>query len=239
MEISNSNILIIGGGSGLGLGIAKECNKNGAQVVIASRSEEKLQHAVNEMGKTAKFEIVDISSKESIKALFNKVGHIDHLVVTSGFVTGKNFNDLPEEDARSDFETNFWGKFSITKYGSKYINKGGSITFISGAFAKKTNPSVFITSVSVVAVEAMAKTLAISLSPIRVNVISPYVVDTNLAGSEQNSDERKRHLESIADSLPSKCIGSPKNIGDAAVFLMTNPYVTGSVLSIDGGFTII
>lgn len=123
-------------------------------------------------------------------------------------------NSLSEDEARNDFETNFWGKFNVCKKGAKHINTGGSITLISGAFAKKPNPDVFMTTISVSAIETMAKTLALSLSPIRVNVISHYVVDTSL-------------------------VDPPKDIDDAAIFLLSNPYMTGSLLSIDGGFTII
>ncbi|NOY84672.1 MAG: SDR family oxidoreductase [Nitrospirae bacterium] len=115
-------------------------------------------------------------------------------------------------------EINFWGKFNVSKCGAKSLNKGSSITFISGAFSKKPNPNVFIISTSVAAVEAMAKTLSLSLSPIRVNVISPYVVDTRLLGSGQTTKERKDFLESTAKSLPSHCLGTPKDIGEAAVF---------------------
>jgi len=236
MKIKDSKVLIIGGGSGIGLGIAKECSRNGAQVIIASRSEKKLQHSVSEIGNVAKYQTVDILSDKSIADLFENIGHIDHLVVTSGFVTGSQFNDLSVEDARKDFETNFWGKFNVTKYASKEIRKGGSI---SGAFATKPNPNVFMTSVSVAAVETMAKMLAISLSPVRVNVISPYVIDTSLIGSGKVSADRKEFLEATAKNLPSKCIGSPKDIGDAAVLLMSNPYITGSTLSVDGGFSVI
>lgn len=239
MKIKNSKVLVIGGSSGIGLGIAKECANNSAQVTIASRSKKKLENAITEISQTTKYKIVDVSSKESISLLFDEIGYIDHLVITSGFVTGKNFNDLTEDDARKDFEINFWGKFNVCKKGAKHINTGGSITFISGAFAKKPNPDVFMTTISVSAIETMAKTLAISLSPIRVNVISPYVVDTSLVGSQQISEDRKKYLETTEKNLPSKYIGTPKDIGDAAVFLLSNPYMTGSILSIDGGFTII
>lgn len=239
MEIKDTKILIIGGSSGLGLGIAKECSDKGAQVTIASRSKKKLQSAVHEIGEFANYCIVDITNNNSITALFEETGQIDHLIVTSGSVTGKKFNELSEKDARSDLELNFWGKFNISKVGVNYLNEKGSIIFISGAFAKKPNPDVFMTTVSVGAVETMAKTLAISLSPIRVNVISPYIIDTNLVGSDKNSIDRNEYLELTAKNLPSKCIGTPKDIGDAAVLLLTNPYITGSILSIDGGFTII
>jgi len=239
MTIKNSRVLIIGGGSGLGLGIAKACTLNEAQVTIASRSKEKLEKSAIEIGSGTQYYEVDVSSETSVADLFERVGNIDHLIVTSGFVTAKPFDELSTENAREDFEINFWGKFNVSKYGAKAINKGGSIVFISGAFASKPNPNVFITSVAVAAVEAMAKTLAISLSPIRVNVISPYIVDTGLVAADQSDEERHNFLKSTAKSLPSKCIGSPQDIAEAAVFLMTNKYVTGSVLSIDGGFTII
>ena len=233
MKIKHSKVLVIGGSSGLGLGIAKECARNEAQVIIASRSKEKLAQSAHEIGNATEYYVVDVSSEASITDLFERVGDIDHLVITSGFVTGKQFDELSEKDARDDFEINFWGKFNTSKHGAKHINKGGSIIFISGAFAKKPNPNVFITSVSVAAVEAMAKTLAISLSPIRVNVISPYIVDTSLVSAEQPDEDRKDFLASTAKNLPSKYVGCPQDIGEAAVFLMSNSYVTGSILSID------
>jgi len=130
MNIKNSKVLVIGGSSGLGLGIAKECAINEAQVTIASRSKQKLEDSAREIGHATKYHVVDISSETSIADLFESVGHISHLVVTSGFVTGKKFNELSEKDARNDFEINFWGKFNASKYGEKYLNKGGSIVFI-------------------------------------------------------------------------------------------------------------
>jgi len=239
MSVKNATIVVIGGSSGLGLGIAIECANQGAMVTIASRSKEKLERSVDEIGHNANYHCVDVSSEDSIKALFEQLGEIDHLVVTSGFVTGKSFDALSFEEARNDVEINVWGKFNVVKCGASFIKKTGSITFISGAFATKPNPDVFMTTVSVAAVEAMAKTLAIALSPVRVNAISPYVVDTTLVGGGQSAEARKDFLDATAQSLPSKCIGRPKDIGGAAVFLMSNPYVTGSILSVDGGFTLI
>ncbi len=239
MKIENLKILIIGGRSGLGFGIAKVCADYGARITIASRDENKLRKAATALGNDTKYEVVDILSGTSISKLFENVGSIDHLVLTSGFVTGKQFHELSENDARNDFEVNFWGKFKVAKQASEYINKNGSITFISGAFAKKPNPNAFMTSVSVSAVETMVKVLTVSLSPVRVNALAPYVVDTASVDSEEVSEDRKRFLASAASNLPSKCVGMPENIGDAAVFLISNPYVTGSILSIDGGFTVI
>ncbi|VAW75292.1 hypothetical protein MNBD_GAMMA12-2719 [hydrothermal vent metagenome] len=238
MKLKNSKVLVVGGGSGLGLGIAIEAATEGATVVVASRSQHKLEEVVDNNEGINEYHLVDVSSKESIATLFNDIGHVDHIVVTSGFVTGKKFAELSQAEARQDLEINFWGKYNICQRGADYINVGGSITLISGAFAKKPNPDVFMTTISVSAVESMAKTLALSLSPTRVNVISPYIVDTGLVSSDKSNDERNDYLQSTAKSLPSQCIGTPQNIGDAAVLLMSNPYITGSILSIDGGFTL-
>ena len=103
MKIKNSEVLIIGGSSGLGLGIAKECALNEARITIASRSNEKLEKAAQEIGNETKYYVVDVSSKTSVVDLFKRVGDIDHLIITSGFVTGKQFCNLSEEDARDDF----------------------------------------------------------------------------------------------------------------------------------------
>ena len=238
MFIENSKVLIIGGSSGIGLGIAMTCSDNNAQVTIASRSEDKLKSSFKKLKNCAGYEVVDVLSSESIESLFSRIGKIDHLIVTSGAVTSKKFNELSEEDARLDFDLNFWGKFNVVKLGEPYINKNGSITFISGAFAKRPNSNVFITSISVSAVESMAKTLALSLSPIRVNVISPYVIDTNQVSEGSISEERREFIKATAEKLPSQCVGTPHEIGEAVAMVMSNPYITGSVIAIDGGYTI-
>ena len=238
MSLENSRVLVVGGSSGIGLGIAMICAEKNAQVIISSRSQEKLNSSASKIRNCAGYEVVDVLSSESVESLFKKVGNIDHLVVTSGSVTAKKFNELVEEEAKRDFELNFWGKYRLAKSGASYINKGGSITFISGAFAKRPNPNVFITSVAVSSIETMTKTLALSIAPIRVNAIAPYVIDTSIVSEDQPSEDRKKFIESTSEKLASKYVGTPFDVGEVVAMVISNPYITGSIIPIDGGFTI-
>jgi len=238
MLLENSKVLVIGGSSGIGLGTAMVCANKKAQVIIASRCEEKLKASFDRIENCAGYEIVDILSSHSVTSLFSRVGKIDHLIVTSGAVTGKKFNELSEEEARRDFDLNVWGKFKAAKSAEAYLDKKGSIIFISGAFAQRLNPNVFATSLAVCAVEAMAKLLALSLAPIRVNVISPYVIDASPVSSTPLTEARKEFLATTSSQLPTGCVGTPFDVGEAAAMIMSNPYITGSVVSVDGGFTI-
>jgi len=236
--IRNQRVLVVGGASGIGLSIAKECHKSGAQVIISSRNEDKLRNSQSIIGNNCTFIKCDVSSSNSITELFDKSGTIDHLVVTVGKPMASKFMELSEDNARTDFDLNFWSKFNLAQKSMSSLSERGSILFVSGAFAKKINSNLFITSISVSAVESLTKALALAIGPKRVNAIAPYVIDPSDISKEPVDEERKSFLEATSGSLPGKYVGSGEDIGKAAVFLLSNHYSTGSILRLDGGYTI-
>ena len=236
--IKNKRVLIVGGASGIGLSIARECHESGAQVIISSRNEAKLQSSQSIIGDNCTSIKCDVTSSKSIIELFYKVGNIDHLVVTVGKPLAKKFMELSENDARRDFDLNFWSKFNLAQKSMNNLSERGSILFISGAFAKKPNSNLFITSISVAAIESLTRTLALTIGPKRVNAIAPYVIDASDLTNESVDEERKSFLIKTTESLPGKYVGQGEDIGKAAVFLLSSPYSTGAILRLDGGYTI-
>lgn len=235
--LNGSKVLVIGGSSGIGLAIALACKQAGAEVIIASRDEQKLKKAQQKIGDNCSFIKCDISSADATNKLFEQIENIDHVVVSAGKPLQKNFLDINEQEARADIDINFWSKFNVVKAALGKLTEVGSILFVSGAFGKKPNPDYAATSIAAAAIESMTKTLAMSIGPKRVNAIAPFIIDTS-DQQQAVSEQRAAYLQKNKDTLPAKYIGCGHDIGQAAVFLLSNPYSTGCILPLDGGYTI-
>ena len=238
MNMKNQRIVIIGGSSGIGLETAKLFVEGGAQVIIGSRSKQKLSEAKMELGEKVKAYAVDMTDEESVKAFFDQIGPFDHLVLTAAQGAGGMFLDLPVPAAQSAFESKFWGQYRAAKYGAAFIREGGTITFFSGALSQKPLPGRSTQSAINSAVESLARALAIELSPVRVNTISPGTVDTPAYG-HMDEKERQDYYEQIASRLPAKNIGRPRDIAEAVKFVVTNRFMTGSTIEINGGHPLV
>ena len=237
--LQGKKVLVVGGSSGLGLGIAKSCYQTGAEVHIASRDPKKLQKAQEKVGADCRCIEVDVQSKASVEKMFEGLGTLDHLVVTVGKAQIKTFQETSEAEARDIMDINFWSKFTLVKSATKVLSQQGSVIFVSGAFAQKPNPNLMMASVAIAAVEALAKALALSLSPIRVNAIAPYVIDTSALQDGPIGNSRQAFLDKTRNNLPARYVGSAEDLGHAALFLLSNPYATGSILELHGGYTLL
>lgn len=238
MSLEGLKIVIIGGSSGIGLASAKLARTEGAEVVIAGRSQEKLEHAVSELGDGVAARPADLASEDSIKKLFEAIDRVDHLLITgaeavSGSVVEDDIRELaPNVDSR------LWGSIYATKYAAPKMSAVGSITFFSGLSAWKPFPGEAVAAASAGAMESLARTLALELAPIRVNAICPGIIDTPLLDSFFGA-QRQEMVAGIAASLPVGRIGRPEDIAEAAGFLMVNSFVTGTTLHVDGGHRLV
>jgi len=139
-SLDNQNVVVIGGTSGIGLATAVLAKQAGANVWAAGRSEERIA-ACGAEHPEVQFEQLDIHDNEALKALFEKVGTIHHLV---GAATGANrtmapFMEQTDEQFREAFGK-FWGYTNIARQGVPYLQENGSLTFVSGTPARKCNP---------------------------------------------------------------------------------------------------
>lgn len=234
MSLKNKKVVIIGGSSGIGLATAKAAVAEGATVVIASRSREKLESAGAEIGTNCEVFPLNFTSEESVKDFFDQLGSIDHLVTTAMIGAGGPFLEFETETARKVFDSKFWGQYYAAKYGAPKINTGGSITFFSGVASQKPLPGRTAIAAINGAIEGLCRTLAIELSPIRVNVISPGLIATPLY-DKMPDDERVSYFNAVADKLPVKRVGAAEDVAQTVLYLMGNGFTTGSVIEVNGG----
>lgn len=225
--------VIIGGSSGMGLAIAKLLKAQGHEVVIAGRSQEKLQHACKAIGKSEGY-VLDITKEKQIEQFFSKIGPFDHLVITAAAFKMGPFLTMKTEEAKEFFDSKFWGQYSAAKYGAPQIRKGGSITFFCGVAAQK--PFLYFSAGSAInaAIEGLTRALALELGPIRVNAIAPGTIATPVWDVVPEK-ERAAQFKETARRLPVKKVGQPEDIAHAALYLINSGFATGSIVYVDGG----
>lgn len=227
----NKRIVIVGGGSGIGYAVAQQALEAGAQVVIASRSSQKLSVAVKQLGESVQTEVVDATNDESVAAFFRRVGDFDHLAITiKPPLPAGRFLENEVDVAMAAFDAKFWGQYRLAKQGAQYIRQNGSITFTSGIASRRSYPGCSAVSAMNAATEALAKAIAIELAPIRVNTVCPGFVDT-----EPPTRGRAQHVKTLAPILPMNRLGTASEIAGAYLYLFSNSYSTGAVVVVDGG----
>ncbi len=173
MEIANTNVLIVGGGSGMGQALAKRCLDAGAKVIIAGRNEDKLKRACEELQTPAALDsiTVDISQENQVANLFERIGRLDHVVSTAADIDGA-YELLPAlnlKAAQRVVESKFYGPLLLAKYATPMLSAGGSIAFTSGIAAYRPAARGSVVAAVNAALEGLVRALAIELAPIRVN----------------------------------------------------------------------
>lgn len=237
MRLAGKKIIVIGGSSGIGLATAQAAAEEGATVVIASRSQERLDRASDQIRGDVQIVTVDVRDAESIRDLFDVTGNFDHLTTPGNEGALGQFLELDVETARRGFDSKFWGQYQAVKYGVPNIREDGSIVLMAGAYSQHPEPGAVPQASINSAVEGLGRALAVELSPIRVNVVSPGLVDTPRFNSLPGK-QRIEMFESAAKTLPAKRIAQAEDIAQTILYLMRNPHATGNVLYIDGGLTL-
>ncbi len=237
MRFKGQRIVIIGGSSGMGLATARAAALEGATVVIASRSQEKLQKAKEQIQGSVEVLTVNVVDEASVKAFFDKVGEFDHLTTPGNEAAMGPFLQLDAAKARSAFDSKFWGQYYAARYGAPKIHVGGSITFFAGIWSQRPVPGSSVITAINSAVEGLGRALAMELAPIRVNTISPGIVDTPIY-SGMASEAKEAMFKGVATALPVRRVGRPEEIAQTVLYLMSNGFSTGNTLYVDGGATL-
>ena len=232
-----TDAIIIGGGSGMGLALARTLLAENMNVTIVGRSADRLATARAELERPGHGKITtitaDMGREEDVAELFAQVERVEHVAVTAADATGVygRTADVATATARAIVETKLLGAWLVAKHATGRVT--GSITYTSGINAYRPNGSNTIMAAANGALASLAYGLAIELAPVRVNVISPGWVDTPIW--DQLGMDKQAAFAELAARLPARRVGTPDDIAQAFLSVIRNGFITGTVLHIDGG----
>ncbi len=243
-EFTNKVVVITGGNSGIGLATAKAFGQSGAKVVIFGRNQQKLDEAVSALPQALAIQ-GDVSNISDLDYLFkethSKFGGIDVVVASAGIAGARQVSDVDEKFFDEIVNVNYKGLYFTAQRSLAYLNQGASIIFISSAAAHVGWPGHSVYASTKAAVSHLARGLSADLVSrgIRVNAISPGLVDTPIFDGIRESDPEA--MKRFAENTPTHKFASPEDIAGAALYLASpqSAYIIGADLVIDGGLSAI
>lgn len=241
-RIEGTEIVIVGGSSGMGLALARRLLSEGANVTVAGRSEDKLEATKRSLGDRSRLRtaVLDLTREDEVAAFFASRARVDHIVSTAADIEGayQLLPDMQISAAQRVVESKFYGPLLLAKHGAPCLPPSGSITYTSGVAAYRPAARGSVVAGVNAALEGLVRALAVELAPLRINAVSPGWVDTPIwefvAG-----DARKATLEAMAKRLPVGRVGQPEDVADAIRFLIGNGFATGTILHVEGGHRLV
>lgn len=230
--LAGSRILVVGGRSGIAADLAATAAASGADVVLAGRRPETLAATAARTG--ASTVRIDLADEDSIIAAARRLGPVDHVVSLAADPANGPLADLDAAAVRSAFDAKVVGPMMLARHLAPVMRDGGSFLFFSGVAAWRPSPGRAVMATTNGAVSFLVEALAVELAPLRVNALSPGIVDSG-AWDAMGDDDRRSFFDATAAKNPSRRVGSPSDVTSAALLALTNPFVTGTTLHVDGG----
>ncbi|MEU8138804.1 SDR family oxidoreductase [Streptodolium elevatio] len=235
MNVNGQRIVVMGGSSGIGEAAATRFAADGGEVVVTGRDQERLDAAVRRIGGKAAGHRLDGADPAQVADFFASAGAVDHLVLALSSSSGAGpFADLDLAELAAGFDGKFWPYVRILQAALPTLRKDGSVTFITAASARAAFPGTAGLAAINGALEAMVPPLAAELAPLRVNAVSPGVVDTPW-WSRVPEAQRTAFFEGLAATTPVGRVGQATEIGEAVYALAANGFISGVVLDVTGG----
>lgn len=228
-ELAGKRVLIVGGTSGIGAALATRCAADGASVITASRRAEGHRDAITHHR-------LDVTDEAAVGKLLAAEQPFDHVAISAGGARAEPFRQSSTSNAMRAFGAKFWGAWRVAALAP--LTDTASITFVSGVFAERPSPGNVAATCVNAALEALARGLAVEMGPVRVNAVSPGLVDTPM-WQAMPTDRREAFFAGVAGKLPARRICTADDVAALIVAAMTNPAMTGSVLRLDGGYVLV
>ena len=232
--MSEFQTLVVGGTSGIGLATARRMHRLGDTVHIAGRDKERLDAAIaTEPGLIG--HRADGGDPAEIAAVVAEIGRIDRLIVTLSGSEGQGpIAGLDLAVLRRAFDAKFWAHLAVIQAALPSLAPDGSITLLGAISARAGMPGTAGLAAINGAVEALVKPLAVELAPVRVNGVSPGLVDTPW-WSGLPGEVRDAFFAQAAAVLPARRVATADDVAEVVALAATNPNLTGTVIEADGG----
>jgi NAD(P)-dependent dehydrogenase (short-subunit alcohol dehydrogenase family) len=235
MDLYEQRAVVLGGTSGIGFATAKAAARLGAEVTVVSRRRASVDRALADLPPGTHGRAADLTDTGQVRRLFEDLGRIDHLVFTAGEpLVLMSLDTLDLEKAREFFTLRYFGALWAVHAALPRLRPGGSITLTTGIAGQRPGPGWAVAASICGAVESLTRALAVELAPIRVNAVSPGVVRSPLWASMTQAS-RDQFYRDTAASIPAGRVGEVDDIAQAYLFCLTQPFTTGSILTVDGG----
>jgi NAD(P)-dependent dehydrogenase (short-subunit alcohol dehydrogenase family) len=231
-SLQDKTVLVIGRPSGIARAVAETARAAGAHLIVAGRDRAKLDSAYDDPGIST--ETVDVTDDDSIQALAERLDAIDHVVVTASARARGTLAELDREKVRLSFDTKVIGPLMLAKHLGPKINDGGSLVIFSGIAAFEVKVGYLAVAITNGAADTLTRSLAVEMAPIRVNAISPGTIDTG-AWDGLGEEGKANLFAHLSQTSPARRIGHSDDIANAVMFCLTNTYLTGVTLRVDGG----
>ncbi|MER7793621.1 SDR family oxidoreductase [Streptomyces sp. NPDC097640] len=251
--LSGTTAVLIGGSSGIGLAAGVLLRSVGARVVLIGRDPDRLGAAVARVRSASPAEdpaedpddavlgvTGDGGDERTLAEAFDRAGHVDHALLTAGGLSGAGpLTGLSADDIRTTFNSRLWPAFAAARAAATRLPAGGSLTFSSGILVVRPMPGMTAPLSVGGAVETLTKALAVELAParLRVNTVRFGRIDTPLLRSLPGLDSDDA-IAAAGSTAPLGRFGTAEEAAASALFLMANNYVTGQVITVDGGETL-
>ncbi|STQ91888.1 SDR family oxidoreductase [Iodobacter fluviatilis] len=229
--LNGQMIVILGGSSGLGLATARLAIQEGARVYIGARNAEQLAQVLVDLGPNAAGATLEIGEEASVNAFFKGIDHMDHLVITAANNAPARLLEGSLEQLRISMDSRFWGAVMAIRAAVPLMPEHGSIVMTSGMVSLRPRPAMSVVAAAASAVESLARSLVSELAPRRINVINPGPMHTPLLSSVLDDAA----LQKLATQLPLGKLGTGEDYAQAALFALSNAYLNGSTIHLNGG----
>lgn len=247
-KLQDKHVIVIGGTSGIGFAVAEASLASGARVTISSSNPSRVDSTTQRLqssfpNSTVAGHVCDLSKptvEKDLETLFSKVGTVDHIVYTAGDnLATMSVSDITYEAIIAAGQVRFFAALLAAKVGSRHLSPGpfSSIILTTGAVSQKPRPNWSAVAGYASGLHAMTRNLALDLKPVRVNLVSPGAVKTEMWDTYMGGDEKAMQalLDSVVKESTTGRMAKPEDVAEAYLFLMKDPSVSGTVVDSNSG----